>query len=99
MYMLAGGTDAIARLTFSGAANQRVTLATTNGSLGWAQFSLIKPDGTNLVGPSWGNNGMYFDAVVLPTTGTYTIILDPVNRDVIDAGHRSRAANMCTAGR
>ena len=71
-----------ARLTFSGAANQRVTLTTTNGSLGWAQFSIIKPDGTNLVGPSWGNNGMYFDAVVLPDAGNYTIFINPENWNV-----------------
>jgi YD repeat-containing protein len=66
-----------ARLTFSGTANQRISLATSNGSIGWAYFSIIKPDGSYLINPGWGNNGVFYDVTVLPATGTYTIVIDP----------------------
>jgi YD repeat-containing protein len=66
-----------ARLTFNGTANQKISLTTSNGSISWALFSIIKPDGSYLIGPSWGNNGIFFDATILPATGTYTIVLDP----------------------
>lgn len=71
-----------ARLTFSGSANQRITLTTSNGSTGWALFSIVKPDGSYLAGPAWGVNGIFFDVTVLPATGTYTIIVDPENANV-----------------
>jgi YD repeat-containing protein len=68
-----------ARLTFNGNANQRISLGMGNGTMGWALVSIVKPDGTNLIDPTWTNGGGYFDVRVLPATGTYTIIVDPEN--------------------
>jgi YD repeat-containing protein len=67
-----------ATLTFSGSANRRITL-TAGGSMGWALYSVVKPDGSYLIGPSWGAGGIYFDATVLPLDGVYTIVIDPEN--------------------
>jgi hypothetical protein len=66
-----------ARLTFSGNANQRISLGMGNGTMGWALVSIVNPDGTNLIGPTWTNGGGSFGATTLPATGTYTIFIDP----------------------
>ena len=42
--------------------------------------SIIKPDGTNLVAPTYfGTGGGVLDSQVLPTTGTYAILVDPAS--------------------
>ena len=53
-----------------------VTIGTsTTGSL---KVSITKPDGTALVAAtSMGTNGGFIDVKSLPTTGTYTILVDP----------------------
>jgi hypothetical protein len=66
-----------ARLTFSGTANQTISLNMGNGTMGWALASIIKPDGSYLINPSWTNGGGFFGATVLPADGTYTIVIDP----------------------
>src|SRR5207253_313450 len=72
-----------ARPTFSGAAGQRVSLNITNGSFGTntccaIRVSIQNPDGSNLVSPTYeANTGGFIDTVTLPTTGTYTIVIDP----------------------
>ncbi len=71
-----------ASLTFNGNANQRVSLGMGNGTMGWALVSIVKPDGTNLIDPTWTNGGGYFDVRVLPATGTYTIVVDPENANI-----------------
>ena len=71
-----------ARLTFSGTAGQRVTLRLTAVTIGSsccssAQVSVLNPSGTKLLSPTYfGTNGKTI-ALQLPSTGTYTVVLDP----------------------
>jgi hypothetical protein len=60
-----------ASLTFSGSAGQRISLSQTNVFF-WGT-TIIKPDGTTLVSSS----SVYIDLQTLPTTGTYTLKIDP----------------------
>ena len=60
-----------ASLTFSGSAGQRISLSQTNVFF-WGT-TIIKPDGTTLVSSS----AVYIDLQTLPTTGTYTLKIDP----------------------
>jgi RHS repeat-associated protein len=72
-----------ARPTFTGTAGQRVSLNLTNGSIGTSsccamKVSIVNPNGSNLVNPTYvGNTGGFIDTVTLPTTGTYAIFVDP----------------------
>jgi|GEM_PF-1424698 len=76
---------------FSGAQNQRVSLAlsavTVAGPSGPAtccssKVSLLKPDGSTLVAPTFvGTSGGFIDSVTLPVAGTYTVVVDPQGAD------------------
>jgi len=74
-----------ALLTFAGTAGQVVTASTSNNTIpGFCggpyaySFSILKPDGSTLVGsPSCGGN-LSFGQWTLPVSGIYTIVLDPV---------------------
>jgi YD repeat-containing protein len=74
-----------ARLTFTGTAGQVVTASTSNNTIpGFCggpyaySFSILKPDGSTLVGsPSCGGS-INFGQRTLPVSGTYTLLLDPV---------------------
>ena len=72
-----------ANVTFSGVAGQRASVVVSDVSFGTStccslRISILKPNGTVLVTPvSVGSNGGFLDAVVLPTTGTYTLFVDP----------------------
>ena len=72
-----------ATLRFSGTAGQRVSLKMANVTIGTSlccstKVSIIKPDGTNLVAPTYiGRRGGFFDTRTLPVTGTYRIFVDP----------------------
>jgi len=69
-----------ARLTFSGTAGQRVSLNMTSVTISSSNVSISKPDSTNLVAPtSVTTSGKFIDTQTLPTTGTYTILIDPQN--------------------
>jgi hypothetical protein len=68
--------------TFSGTANQRVSLKVsdlnlTGGSSNFATFSIQKPDGSILVSNTLMNPGGFVDVQALPVTGTYTVLFDP----------------------
>src|SRR6266511_4058152 len=69
-----------AGLTFDGVAGQRVSLqissSTFTGCL-TVSDTIKKPDGTNLASTSLCGATGYIDTVVLPATGTYTILIDP----------------------
>jgi YD repeat-containing protein len=65
-----------AGVTFSGTQNQRISLNLTNVTA-YSYVSILKPDGTNLVAPTWTGGSGFFDAVALPTTGTYKVFVDP----------------------
>lgn len=67
-----------ARYTFSGSAGQTVSLQLSAATITSGYASIINPDGTNLVAPtSFGTGGGALDSQVLPTTGTYAILVDP----------------------
>jgi hypothetical protein len=64
------------RLTFSAAANQRVSLVTTNVTYS-ALVNLVRPNGTTqatiLSAVGCSNPGCFMDTQVLATAGTYTL--------------------------
>lgn len=67
-----------ARYTFSGTAGQWVNLGLTAVTISSSAVSLLKPDGTTLVSTTISTSGGSLDpTTVLPTTGTYTIVVDP----------------------
>ncbi len=71
-----------ARLTFNGTAGQKVSAWLTNstftGGCSTLRLSIFKPDNTELSGyDTCGGNDAFLDAVILPTTGTYTIVGNP----------------------
>ena len=81
-----------AQLTFAGTAGQRISLdATASGLAGYgaANVSILNPDGSTLTGayPSFVTNsvGKFLDVKTLPTSGTYTILFDPV-KDTTGSG-------------
>jgi YD repeat-containing protein len=68
-----------ARYTFSGTAGQWVNLGLTAVTLASSSVLLVKPDGTTLASISVNTAGGSLDpTTTLPTTGTYTIVVDPV---------------------
>jgi YD repeat-containing protein len=74
-----------ARLTFAGAAGQVVTASTSNNTIpGFCggpyaySFSILKPDGSTLVGSPSCGGPLNFGQRTLPVSGTYTLLLDPV---------------------
>ncbi len=75
-----------ARVTFSGAAGQRVALLVSFGSglsgLGSCNFvSIQNPDGTPLLSQTTACGSSFFsDVHVLPATGVYVITVDPGER-------------------
>lgn len=68
-----------ARYTFSGTAGQWVNLGMTSVTINSSTVSILKPDGTTLVSTFIGTSGGSLDpTTTLPTSGTYTIVVDPV---------------------
>jgi hypothetical protein len=80
-----------ARVTFAGVAGRRISLKLTNVTIGTsasssAKVSVLNPSGTALVAPAYfGRNGGFVDVKALPTTGTYTILVDPQSNAVGNA--------------
>jgi YD repeat-containing protein len=70
-----------ARLTFDGAAGQRVRLKVTliASSLSCPYFSILKPDQSTLGSRSSGCSSYSIDSPQLPVSGTYTVLMDPSN--------------------
>ncbi|MGI8836496.1 MAG: IPT/TIG domain-containing protein, partial [Pyrinomonadaceae bacterium] len=47
------------------------------------RVSILKPDGTPLVSPTYvGSGGGFFDIQTLPVNGVYTILVDPVDSNI-----------------
>jgi hypothetical protein len=66
------------RLTFSGTAGKRVSVAVSGSTMGYTNLSLLQPNGTALAsGSVSAASGYIFDATTLPVDGTYTILVDP----------------------
>jgi len=69
-----------ARYTFSGTAGQWVNLGLTQVTTASSVVSMLNPDGTTLVSTTVGPSGGSLDpATILPATGAYTIVVDPVS--------------------
>jgi large repetitive protein len=68
-----------ARVTFDGVANARVSLKLASVSIAFSYVSIQKPAGAgNLVSPTpVFSSGKFIDVVTLPSTGVYTIYIDP----------------------
>ena len=79
----AGSPGQNATETFSGTAGQKVSLNLTNVTVGanpisGTKVSILKPDLTALVAATdVGTTGKFIEPVTLPTTGTYTVKVDP----------------------
>lgn len=79
----AGNAGQNATETFSGTAGQKVSLnlsAVTVGAntISGTKVSILKPDATTLVAATdVGTTGKFIEPVTLPTTGNYTIKVDP----------------------
>jgi hypothetical protein len=71
-----------AKLTFSGTAGRAVTLTASGVTIGTSgccstMVSILKPDGTRLVSPTYvGTNGRSI-TTTLPVAGTYAVFVDP----------------------
>ena len=67
-----------ARYSFTGAAGQTISLGVTAVTIPSLNVSILKPDGSTLVAPTlFGTGGGAIDSQVLPTAGSYTILIDP----------------------
>jgi YD repeat-containing protein len=64
-------------LTFSGTSGQQVTVHLTGNTFGWTTVNLLKPDGSTLTSSWWFTGSFDLSQQTLPTTGTYTIVVDP----------------------
>jgi len=67
------------RPTFDGTAGQLLRLTISDVTVPQTWVSVLNPDGTTLVAPQFFNVfGHIIDLPALPQTGTYTIVLDPL---------------------
>ena len=68
-----------AKLTFSGTAGQVISALLDNNT--YTQFgiamTLLAPDGSRVTGTSSTAGSQFIDASILPTAGTYTVVLAP----------------------
>ena len=71
-------------ITFSGNASQLITLKAQESSIASGTMSILKPDGSLLSGSefSFSSGSSAKREVTLPTTGTYTAIVDPTSDNV-----------------
>jgi len=70
------------QLTFSGTVNQRRSLKVSSVSLSGGSYCYLhlkKPDGSTLTYIFFGAYDSFIDPVTLPSTGTYTILVDPAD--------------------
>lgn len=64
-------------VTFSGTAGQQVTVRITGNTIANVTVKLLKPDGTQLTSTTSTFSSFNLSSQTLPTTGTYTIVVDP----------------------
>jgi YD repeat-containing protein len=67
-----------ARVTFSGASSQPVTVRLTGNTMGYVTVRLLKPDGTQLTKSETTASNFNLATQTLPVTGTYTVVIDPL---------------------
>ena len=63
--------------TFSGTASQQVTVRLTNNGVGLLNIKLLRPDGTQMVSSNTSAGTFNLATQTLPTTGTYTVVINP----------------------
>jgi YD repeat-containing protein len=69
-----------ARYSFSGAAGQHISLSITNSTYTGClslSASILKSDGSSLGSSSTCGSTLYIDSITLPSSGTYTVLVDP----------------------
>jgi YD repeat-containing protein len=66
-----------ASITFSGTSGQQATVHLTGNTMGLTAVKLLKPDGSQLTTSSSSSSSFNLSTQTLPTTGTYTIVIDP----------------------
>ncbi len=65
-------------ITFSGTSGQTITTKATESTIAGGTMSILKPDGSQLgSAASFSTSSSGRIEVTLPTTGTYTVVLDP----------------------
>jgi hypothetical protein len=64
-------------LTFSGTSGQQVTVHVTNNTIGYTYVTLLNPDNTTLTSAATSASSFDLSTQTLPTTGMYTIKIDP----------------------
>lgn len=74
----------VSEIQFTGTAGQRVSLLGTNGLTGQLlgcdiNVSILKPDATVFVPATCMEQTGFIDVKTLPSTGTYTIVVDPAS--------------------
>jgi YD repeat-containing protein len=65
-------------LTFNGTANSQITVSITGNNIGMITVALVKPDGATMVFTNSSNSSFNLATQTLPTTGVYTITVDPI---------------------
>jgi YD repeat-containing protein len=66
-----------AQITFDGTVNQQVTIHVTNNTIHDVTVKLFRPDGSVLTSITADSGTFNLPTQTLPTTGTYTISIDP----------------------
>jgi hypothetical protein len=64
-------------LTFSGTSSQQVTVRITSNTVANLTIKLLKPDGSQLTSTTSSASSFNLATQTLPTTGTYTVVIDP----------------------
>jgi hypothetical protein len=64
-------------VTFAGTAGQQVTVRLTSNTFGWVTVKVLRPDGTQLTSLNAPWSSFNLTTQTLPTSGTYTILIDP----------------------
>ncbi len=66
-----------ATLTFAGTTGQRISLNVSGVSMTSSSVTIRKPDGTTLSSANVTTSGLFFDLMILPATGNYSIFINP----------------------
>ncbi len=83
-----------AKPTFSGTADQQISVAMSNNTMGTVTVSLLKPDGTSLTSSTSSAASFNLPTQTLPTTGTYSVKIDPSGTNI---GSISVAASISSS--
>ncbi len=68
-----------ARITFAGKEGEKVSLVLSEATYGYGYVSILNPEGSEVVGRQYfgEKQTVFVKPVKLPTTGTYTILIEP----------------------